>query len=452
MVFDRLPRVACLGLLLVVVGTACPDDSVNVVNTTGNGGSGMNEGGNSGGVNPDGTPLPQGMASICDGDTRIDYRDGVVTTTPCPYACLDGACTGVCKPNQTRCSGNTIERCSSRGAWAVQMSCTNGCSNGRCNGAECAPGDKRCNGNVPQACGGSGQWESGASCQFACVNGACSDGCVPGSRRCSGASIQVCNTTGSWSVMADCPNGCNDGMCVGGGCTEGAMRCAGATVQRCAVGVWVASKECPSACFEGACVGVCKPGTRSCNEKSVIECNAEGMWQAVNTCDYICNGGSCTGVCEPGAARCTGNLREVCNSEGLWTRSDCPGGCANGRCNPTTPSGALTGLVIYNDYNRPPDGMPLTLSPAFNPGIFEYTLGGPISWDTWPFPTVTSPDVTVEVTDRSPWAVGNYRTIAPGGTYHTRTHCNEADVKFRVTHGVTQTIYTVHVPIGCLER
>lgn len=100
--------------------------------------------------------------------------------TTCPYVCMDGGCTGVCKPFSARCRGETIQICSSTGEYLDSTTCSNphgqtACDAGACY-PTCSPGFGDCNRNTADGC------ETDLSSRDNC--GGCDHVCMPQQRTC----------------------------------------------------------------------------------------------------------------------------------------------------------------------------------------------------------------------------------------------------------------------------
>jgi len=172
------------------------------------------------------------------------------------YLCVDEAtaCTGTCRPGDTKCTGKTPESCDSLGHWKKGAVCSYLCSDGQCRG-ECAPGAKDCVGNAPRSCGADAHWVSAPVCPILCSKGVCSGACTSGSRQCSGRTPQLCSTASQW----------------------------------------VNEPACPFICAAGKCAGECEPGIKQCTIASPQTCDENGKWQTGEPCPYLCAAGSCVG-------------------------------------------------------------------------------------------------------------------------------------------------------------
>ncbi len=142
--------------------------------------------------------------------------------TACPFACLDGTCTGECVPGAGRCNRSTPEHCSDTGDWSMdEPTCPFACVAGSCKGV-CKPGAQMCEGNGIRVCGPTGEWAPASPCQYGCAGNACLI-CQPGSSGCVDAwTRRVCDAKGENLVNVACPNGCLVGQCSPPRCNLGA--------------------------------------------------------------------------------------------------------------------------------------------------------------------------------------------------------------------------------------
>ena len=118
--------------------------------------------------------------------------DGKVRVTVCPHVCLDGACTGVCKPGvDVRCADDAPlqpQVCTAEGQWAPDPAQNDGgpcdylCENGKCGGECVANTGVKCEDNVPYSCTAASTWLAGSECTDACRKGKCDPvtSCAPG--------------------------------------------------------------------------------------------------------------------------------------------------------------------------------------------------------------------------------------------------------------------------------
>lgn len=140
----------------------------------------------------------------------------------CQIGCVDGSCVE-CPDSQTRCSGDTLQVCSS-GKWSNQELCQEGCAT--------VSGGAACNGPSPTC--GDGKVESPEECDPPGTKASCDVSGVPGQ--------MTCTDSCQWSSCA------KTGTCVPGE-TKGCGECG--------------SQECDSKGLWGECVpeiGTCGEG------------------------------------------------------------------------------------------------------------------------------------------------------------------------------------------------
>lgn len=256
----------------------------------------------------------------------------------CPFACVDGGCTGVCEPRDTQCVSDTVvQTCNASGEWGEASVCEYACVGGDCAG-ECEPGSRRCggtNGLRPQACDHQGAWVDAreSDCVGSCdaATGSCSS-CSAGETRCySITQVQACSPP-DWGAITTCPSACVGNSC-GGTCVPGSRVCSSDYQYRnCGVtGELGAPVSCGNqACSGGQCVGECRPGTTRCSGSRIQECSSEGSWRDTTNCadranpDATCvvyDGTPLCGVCIPGSQRCNGGLVQECTKAAIWEDS-----------------------------------------------------------------------------------------------------------------------------------
>lgn len=149
-------------------------------------------------------------------------------------------CTAVCTPNETRCSGNNVEMCSTDGCrWDVTENCSCGCTAGTCVSSVCSPAETQCNGDNLERCSTDGcSWVFEESCACGCSGGICSSEiCTPNEARCSGNNVELCSIDGcAWNFSHSCPDGTE---CLNGDCefSGGVSRIAGSNRYATAVAV-----------------------------------------------------------------------------------------------------------------------------------------------------------------------------------------------------------------------
>ncbi len=90
------------------------------------------------GDDEDGVDLP---APCLTASSTILCGPDLLTSTPVAtctgMACASGACTGVCEPGETQCSGTLVEACNDSGEWGSASTCYAGNPAVECCGAEC---------------------------------------------------------------------------------------------------------------------------------------------------------------------------------------------------------------------------------------------------------------------------------------------------------------------------
>jgi len=261
-----------------------------------------------------------------------------------------GGATGTCTAGKLTCAGQQVQICTGTDLIDVGGSCPFACVDGLCTGA-CVPGGQQCVSNgAYQSCSTAGEWSEPVGCvNKACIEEACVGDCSPSTYRCGGAASalpQRCNDQGAWEDLnggLDCAGGadnCMNGVCTGA-CTEGVDQCTGGpgstTWEKCIGGDWQSQTACAYVCNAsesctggGACPcqGTCTPGTTTCaNGTQEQLCNNSGSFGAPYSCPFVCAGGAggqCGGVCTPGATRCDGSVVQTCSASAAWTKSvDC---------------------------------------------------------------------------------------------------------------------------------
>jgi hypothetical protein len=273
--------------------------------------------------------------------------------------CLNGMCSGVCAPNQTRCFGNLIQTCNASGGWQTQTMCsgsTPACLESTC--VACSPATSQCTmtGNSFETCGDAGSWGSPFSCiDQTCINGACTGMCAPNQTQCSGNGVQTCTANGTWGGAVPCTNSaCINGQCAGS-CTPGALQCSGNGVETCSVsGMWgspVACAQPTPTCMNGACTcteTTCGAGgSASCTLlNTTTNCSACGdVCNQSNATSVSCNGSTCSYMCAAGYANCNTTAPDTDGCE-CATPACCPGGTNSAAPCQTTHS---DGLGSYYD-------------------------------------------------------------------------------------------------------
>ena len=104
--------------------------------------------------------------SVCGSSTTVvqcgpDLVSHSPVQTCTNQACVSGACTGVCTPGATQCSGNGVETCSSSGQWGSTVACPS--TTPSCNAGVCGQ---------PTSCqtSGAGLTNCGASSESCCAS------------------------------------------------------------------------------------------------------------------------------------------------------------------------------------------------------------------------------------------------------------------------------------------
>ena len=256
-----------------------------------------------------GAPAKKGQPSVRGTSRKLCTAGQWKAQAPCANLCVStatsGACGGVCKPGDTKCTGGSLQTCDKTGAWTGAL-CPFVCSDptatapAACTGV-CTPGTTKCNGNTQQLCSPEGQWTDAQVCPYVCTSGACGGLCVPGQKQCSNGSPQNCDTTGKWVTGTKCPFVCSVGGCAGV-CVPGSKQCSGKTPQTCSAdGTWVsAASSCSDACIgAGTCVD-CTPNDKRCSGTQSQQCDATGHWTNGTLCPNVCSAGDCTGSVSPG--------------------------------------------------------------------------------------------------------------------------------------------------------
>jgi hypothetical protein len=345
---------ACLDLR---AGPVTPDALVDPARTSTGGqgpvstGSGGDRGGEtsagSGGISA-GDGSAGGMAQGGGGATgSIDAPEG--PNPPPPNACTVGT---------TRCATGApaVEVCTLNGDWKFYKTCIAICENGACAGM-CTPDDKQCGADQkPETCSKEGQWVTATdACPSVCSGkGECTGECKPGLKKCGDAPNNLtpyeCDDKGKWVAKTPCLNFCSNGSC-SGTCMPNKVQCAssGNKTEICGpMGTWEPGQACTGkACVTGACVGVCEPNARQCGANNTTQvCDKTGSWKDEKACTgQTCVKGACVGVCEIGAPkRCSpdGKAVQSCGAGGVWTNGDsCANGCTAAACNVCKPNSKI---------------------------------------------------------------------------------------------------------------
>jgi hypothetical protein len=241
--------------------------------------------------------------------------------------------TNTCVVGTLRCATGTaaVETCSSTGEWKLDRTCPSICLNGACAGM-CTPNDRQCaTDQKPQLCSMEGQWKDESPCiGQTCVKGVCQGACAPTDpKRCSadGVSTQTCGAGGTWMNVDACGNnGCTAGAC--NACRPSTKVCQGKTLRTCndSGSGWLPDLECGISCDPTAlkCIN-CQPRTETCNGQD-------------DDCDgqiddgTLCNRSNGTADCRSGRCAntgCNSSYRE-CSGNCVAASQYCGGGCGEG--------------------------------------------------------------------------------------------------------------------------
>lgn len=292
------------------------------------------------------------QVQVCSGEFFIDAGK------PCEFVCLDGACTGSCKPGLTECLSETEQRaCNTEGQWGEPSQCANVCQGKAC-GGECKPGARSCDesdATLKLLCNAEGQWAAEGNCSVGeCSNGTCTS-CAGSETQCTADSkaVQTCED-GSYGE----PTACTDQICIDGACTgecrpaldgdEPQRRCVKADtsstqLETCgADGTFGNASNCNFVCVPGSdpgkndsCGGICKPGQQRCDGSVLLQCSSDGQKEEkVENCadrNLACldvGGGTMgCGECTPGSSktpnnRCAQRIVQTCSKEAKWVDTE----------------------------------------------------------------------------------------------------------------------------------
>lgn len=242
-----------------------------------------------------------------------------------------GGSGNLCEPNAMQCDGKQVQLCANDVWIPIGGPCPNACVDGACTGM-CSPGTDECLSSIQtQHCNEVGEWEADF-CEFACVGGTCGGVCRPGDRGCDADSPTLCGEDGQFTAEDPCPGTCEAGVCVGA-CVLGDTQCGGDAenpVQiTCDAPNWEDSTEtaCEFICEQetGECGGECAPFTSTCaSGTSVQVCDSTAHYGPAEDCTYICveETGNCGGNCLPGSQQCSGDTIQTCDAEGNWRDGD----------------------------------------------------------------------------------------------------------------------------------
>jgi hypothetical protein len=326
----RAPKhIGLLGLLLLVAGQGCSDDTATNPDT----GPGVDTGADAAGC-PSGTTL---CGSECVHTERDPKHCGECDRAcPAGQVCSAGDCAVECQQGLVNCGGACVDpqtdlmHCGAsgdcQGSHAGEM-CAAGevCSAGTC-AVSCQQGLVLCGGTCVDPlsslafCGASGDCQgtnAGTACASGevCSAGTCAVSCQQGLVLCGGTCVDPLSDLSFCGATGDC-QGANAG-------------------QTCAAG---------EVCSAGSCALSCQQGLLDCNGKCVdpqvsnLYCGATGDCQGGNagqTCaaGEVCSAGSCALSCQQGLLNCNGICVDpqsdlsFCGATG-----DCQGGNAGQTC------------------------------------------------------------------------------------------------------------------------
>jgi hypothetical protein len=238
----------------------------------------------------------------CDKNGRFQDAGACANQT-----CSKGACVGACQPDAPRrCSPDqkATQTCGAGGVWTNADSCgDNGCNGGVCN--MCKPGSKRCSGDSLQTCSSDGSsWGQDQRCQVRCDGAklvcvdmiACSPACN-GSPHCASGNGSIvterCDTSTGRCVVASTVSTCTGGSsCKGNKCL---FDCKCSTARRC--------KDDQTAVVDDKC----DPNVGKCEERVVETC-----------------GSNMKDICDKG--QCKINHDEPCPLNQVGSAGDCVSG------------------------------------------------------------------------------------------------------------------------------
>ena len=181
---------------------------------------------------------------------------------------------GCCETGSHKCDGGDVYVCSESGEWEFDEYCSNGCSDGYCNGP-CADFQHECGKNTSYYCWDEVWWESAK----------CENGCDESTGKCNGLSY-------------------ND-------CTHGQYGCDNDVEYWCVDGHWY-SESCPAGC--DAYTGQCSTGWYfKCIDGDSYYCSMESC-DIVDVChQYGCNAST---------GQCNTNLPNGSDEEGQGSSSE----------------------------------------------------------------------------------------------------------------------------------
>ena len=243
----------------------------------------------------------------------------------------------VCPIDQTRCSGNLVQKCSINlfGCfyWKDVQACEV-CSDGACSGTSSQP------------------CQDGSCSEIPPKN--CTNACTQNDARCEGNVLQFCAVGEDgctfWKDEKTCPNGCEIDHCVADNlptecetqCNVGQSYCKGQNVVECQTDadgcpVEVEIEQCSGTCSNGECVACsnsCEIGSKKCLGKTLSECvDKDGCarYESVKKCESSCY---------PDVLKCSedlptckiidgrkGTILQWTDGDTLWVRAKTDGTC-----------------------------------------------------------------------------------------------------------------------------
>lgn len=196
---------------------------------------------------------------------------------------------GVCIADQTRCAGNSVERCGKNGQWRAFESCgSQSCVEGSCTCTN--SGEARCPNfglspqGPPQRCL-NGRWQDlEPSCSGSLpycytdefLDAACI--CIPGNRTCNGRISQICEPdwdfvqTRGYRDIGLCRDSCQYGVCQGEPCNGSEpVRLQNGVVETCMGSSWVATGS-----YDDSPCG--STYMKRCHDGWLQGCQSDGTW------------------------------------------------------------------------------------------------------------------------------------------------------------------------------
>ena len=243
---------------------------------------------------PDGTSVEDIVPVETQIDTQVPQDTQVDTQVP------QDTQPPACPENQRRCSGNSVELCTS-GAWLTVDSCEV-CQNGACvvQPPDCTAGQRQCNGSSVETCN-DGAWAFSQSCPSGCSNGTCNN--TTTGVDCNGV-LDCADAAGCFATAPDYDQGCWNG-CLGEGSATGRSEAS-------------AMIGCYDNCgWDGVCAyDSCSPQRAACFFDRTGSTNCAGL----DECIYNCVDDAC-------AEACYGQATATAQAAYLWLV-----GCVNLYC------------------------------------------------------------------------------------------------------------------------